>query len=78
MLSFDEKLANHDVVLLQEHLLQSCRVNFLRQNFQLAVFTKDARRTRGRPSGGLGCRLAICLLATNNPLNTKLQSGLQT
>ena len=55
VLSLDEKLANHDVVLLQEHLLPSCSVNFLRRSSQHAVFTTNTRRTRGRPSGGLAC-----------------------
>ena len=55
MLSLDEKLANHDVFLLQEHLLPSCSVNFLRQSSQHAVFITNAQHTRGRPSGGLAC-----------------------
>ena len=55
VLSLDEKLANHNVVLLQEHLLPSCSVNFLRQSSQHAVFTTNACCTRGRPSGGLAC-----------------------
>ena len=49
VLSLDEKLANHDVVLLQEHLLPSCSVNFLKRSSQHAVFITNARRTRGRP-----------------------------
>ena len=54
-LSPDEKIDNHDVVLLQEHLLPSCCVNFLRQSSQHAVFTTNARRTQGGPFGGVAC-----------------------
>jgi exonuclease III len=53
--SLEEKLSRLDVLFLQEHLLPACSVNFLRRNRDHIVFSTNARRTRGRPSGGLAC-----------------------
>ena len=49
----EEELSRFDVLLLQEHLLPACSVNFLRRNRDHIVFSTNTRWTRGRPSGGL-------------------------
>ena len=53
----DNLLDTFDVVLFQEHLLPAVSVNFLRRSPGHIVFSTNARRTRGRPSGGLACVL---------------------
>ena len=51
----EEKLSRFDVFLLQEHLLPTCSVNFLRRNRDHIVFSSNTRQTRDMPSGGLAC-----------------------
>lgn len=49
----NEKLSNFDILLLQEHLLPSVSLNFLNRSREHSVFARGARKTSGRPSGGL-------------------------
>ena len=53
--SINQKMNDFDIVLLQEHLLPAVSVSSLNRSDEHVVYTTSARRTRGRPSGGLAC-----------------------
>lgn len=53
--SINQKMIDFDIVLLQEHLLPAVSVSSLNRSDEHVVYTTSARRTRGRPSGGLAC-----------------------
>ena len=47
-----DELLNFDVVFLQEHLLSKVNTNSLRRSATHDIFIREAKKTRGRPSGG--------------------------
>ena len=53
--SLNQKMNDFDILFLQEHLLPAISVNSLRRSSHHIVFTTNARKTKGRPSGGLAC-----------------------
>ena len=60
--SLNQKLSNFDILFLQEHLLPLVSLNSLRRSKEHLVFARSARKTSGRPSGGLACVLKHKLL----------------
>ena len=61
--SLDQKLENFDVLFLQEHLLPLVSLNSLQRSNEHSVFSKSARKTSGRPSGGLACLIKKTLFS---------------
>ena len=51
----DELYGSYDLVCLQEHLLTTSSLNFLRRSQHHTAFLSPAKVTGGRPSGGLAC-----------------------
>ena len=47
------ELLVHDIVFLQEHLLTKSNVSSLKRSSVHNFFSYEAKKTRGRPSGGL-------------------------
>ena len=68
VLSLDEKLANHELVVLQKHLLPSYSVKFQRRRFQHDVFSTNARGTQGRTFGGLASIIKLSLPSYFSPI----------